>query len=377
MRRYFSLNQSVEMGQMAGLYFNKVGRILFFASLCIYLYGDLAIYTTAISKSMSDLLCPNNHTEDNATNFEDEFNIDCFNNEISKVDLYRICVGIFALLVCPFTYFDVQKTKYFQLATTTMRWSAFSIMIAMASLRLYHGQNADHQPAMFTFHGLPALIGASVYSFMCHHSLPGLIAPFNDKQYVLKQLAMDYGLICTFYLLLSLTGVFAFRELNDLYTLNFVPSGDQTLSLFMEMLLYFLGMFPIFTLSTSFPIVAITLQNNLKTLFLDPLLMDQYGFVVKRLTFPTLAIAPPIAVALSTHDLGRLVEFTGSYAGTCIQYIIPAMLVLQARKYCRRDIGANVRNKYASPFRNVAWIYFVICWSLICVVLVSINLFSA
>ncbi len=31
---------------------------------------------------------------------------------------------------------------------------------------------------------------------------------------------------------------------------------------------YFLSLFPVFTLSTNFPIIAITLRNNLKSLFL-------------------------------------------------------------------------------------------------------------
>ena len=31
---------------------------------------------------------------------------------------------------------------------------------------------------------------------------------------------------------------------------------------------YFLSLFPVFTLSTNFPIIAITLRNNLKGLFL-------------------------------------------------------------------------------------------------------------
>ena len=34
----------------------------------------------------------------------------------------------------------------------------------------------------------------------------------------------DYALILSFYLLLAFTGIFAFKEINDLYTLNFQVS---------------------------------------------------------------------------------------------------------------------------------------------------------
>lgn len=223
--------------------------------------------------------------------------------------------------------------------------------------------------------GVPALLGASIYSFMCHHSLPGIIAPFVNKQYVIRQVGLDYVLICCFYLLLALTGIFAFKHLDDLYTLNFVPKNFEKADLFVEFIQYFLGLFPVFTLSTSFPIIAITLQNNLKALFLDVNVLERYNFAVRNLVFPTLAVVPPVVVALSTHNLKSLVEFTGSYAGVLIQYVIPATLVFFARRSCKRDLGTIRGNQFASPFRHNFWIVFVLLWSAVCVVFVTVNFF--
>lgn len=355
---------------MAHLYFNKLGRTFFYISLCVYLYGDLAIYAAAVSKTMSDVSCM---VHENNTN---DFDAVCNNSsKLLKIDVYRIYVTIFALLVCPFAYFNVQKTKYLQMFTSSMRWIAFTVMITLASIRLYkNGQEGF--PEAVRIAGVPALLGASVYSFMCHHSLPGLVAPFSDKRYVIRQLGLDYLLICGFYLLLALTGSFAFKHVQDLYTLNFVPNNFGTSNMFMEIVEYFLGLFPVFTLSTSFPIIAITLQNNLRALVLDTNAVEIYGFVLRRVTFPTLAVVPPILVALSTHNLSSLVEFTGSYAGVIIQYVIPALLVYCARKSCRRDLGTVSANKYASPFKNNIWIIFVLCWSIVCIVFVSVHLAS-
>lgn len=49
------------------------------------------------------------------------------------------------------------------------------------------------------------------------------------------------------------------NSLEDLYTLNFKPfhNGKSFVS-------YFLALFPVFVLSASLPIIAITLRNNLK-----------------------------------------------------------------------------------------------------------------
>lgn len=45
------------MGEMASMFFNKFGTILFYVCLATYLYGDLSIYAAAIGKSMVDVAC--------------------------------------------------------------------------------------------------------------------------------------------------------------------------------------------------------------------------------------------------------------------------------------------------------------------------------
>ena len=98
---------------------------------------------------------------------------------------------------------------------------------------------------------------------MCHHSLPSLITPIENKTKVSSILAADYSLIATFYLLLSFTGIFAFASVPDLYTLAFKPDGQSSNNIATEIADYLLALFPVFTLSTNFPIIAITLRNNL------------------------------------------------------------------------------------------------------------------
>ena len=79
----------------------------------------------------------------------------------------------------------------------------------------------------------------------------------------------------------------------------------------------FLLMFPVFTLSTNFPIIAITLRNNLKSLCLRE--NRRYSFFTSRCLFPLLTIIPPTLVGLATSDVEILVGITGAYAGSFIQ----------------------------------------------------------
>lgn len=213
---------------------------------------------------------------------------------------------------------------------------------------------------------------------MCHHSLPALVAPITNKTNINRSLSFDYTLIALFYLLLALTGTFAFQHLDDLYTLDFSPRGngfcsqtDNTLLLISE---YYLAVFPVFTLSTSFPVIAITLKNNLQSLFLGN--DNSYSYFIRKIFLPILAIFPPYAIAMITKNLNILVGLTGSYAGVGIQYLLPTFLVFYARKKTNSVIGLGVKNKFMSPFAGQHWLTFVVIWACVCMILVSFHLYE-
>ncbi|XP_071036880.1 transmembrane protein 104 isoform X2 [Parasteatoda tepidariorum] len=374
---YFNITERIEMGKMAMLFFNKIGVNIFYVCIAIYLYGDLAIYAAAVSKSLKDVTCI--YTPSGACNVTKNNSISCWNPDIpvTRGDAYRIYLLSFLLLLGPFTFFNVQKTKYLQVFTSLMRWLAFSTMIILAATAIIKGKGKGHPP-IASLSGVPNLFGVCVYSFMCHHSLPSLITPIRDKSRIFRLFVIDYSLILVFYCLLSFTGIFAFDQIRDVYTLNFEPQNCNTSSTeesivpeSADFLRYFLALFPVFTLSTNFPIIAITLRNNLKSIFLND--NRNYSFFVQKLLFPLLAVVPPMAIAFITEDLTILVGITGSYAGAAIQYIIPALLVLYSRKSILASLGVGVTNRHASPFRHVAWIYFVLFWAAMCIVFVTVN----
>lgn len=248
--------------------------------------------------------------------------------------------------------------------------SAFTMMIILALIRIGKGHSEGH-PTMAQISGVPNLFGVCVYSFMCQHSLPSLVTPISNKQRMSALVMADYILILCFYSLLSLTAIFCFDSslLRDMYTLNFTDNCDV---LSIPVLRYFLGLFPVFTISTNFPIIAVTLRNNWKTLFHRD--GGTYPWVVDRIVFPLITLVPPIIVAFCTHDLEALVGITGAYAGTGIQYIIPAFLVYFSRRHLEPVLGRDAVNKHRSPFHHTFWIWFVILWATFCLMFVTANI---
>ncbi|XP_058561022.1 transmembrane protein 104 isoform X1 [Neofelis nebulosa] len=366
----FEITDRVEMGQMASMFFNKVGVNLFYFCIIIYLYGDLAIYAAAVPFSLMQVTCSATGNESCGVEADTKHNdTDPCWGPLRRVDAYRIYLAVFTLLLGPFTFFDVQKTKYLQILTSLMRWVAFAIMIVLALVRIGNGHREGHPP-LADFSGIRNLFGVCVYSFMCQHSLPSLVTPVSSKRHLTRLVFLDYVLILAFYGLLCFTAIFCFRgdSLMDMYTLNFARCDVVSLAA----VRFFLGLFPVFTISTNFPIIAVTLRNNWKTLFHRD--GGTYPWVVDRVVFPTITLLPPVLVAFCTHDLESLVGITGAYAGTGIQYVIPAFLVYHSRKDTQLALGYGTINKHRSPFRHAFWVGFVLLWAFSCFFFVTANI---
>nr|KAF6459388.1 transmembrane protein 104 [Rousettus aegyptiacus] len=119
----FEITDRVEMGQMASMFFNKVGVNLFYFCIIIYLYGDLAIYAAAVPFSLMQVSCSAVDNDSCGVEADTNYNdTDRCWGPLRRVDVYHIYLAIFTLLLGPFAFFDVQKTKYLQILTSLMRW---------------------------------------------------------------------------------------------------------------------------------------------------------------------------------------------------------------------------------------------------------------
>ena len=118
---YYEITTITEMGKMSSMFFSRTGRNLFYLCLVIYLYGDLAIYAAAVSKSIRDVACT--YRPDNSSSPLNISELEkCKENfNVTRLDTYRIVLALFVLLIGQFVFCNVTKTKYLQMVTTLMR----------------------------------------------------------------------------------------------------------------------------------------------------------------------------------------------------------------------------------------------------------------
>ena len=251
-------------------------------------------------------------------------------------------------------------------------------MIAL-SIRLIVLGIPSSSPAVFSIGGFPSLFGSSIYSFMCHHSLPGIITPMKSKKYIYPLMGADFLLILILYYLINLTGVFAITQddMNALHSLNFFCPGLEIVLLVLGV---YLALFPVISLSSNFPIIVVTLRDNLKSLvklLLSKIRIKGHTYTlpvqVDRVVFPLLALIPPTILAFSTQQDSLLVSVTGSFPGVGVQYLIPVCLAFMAQYTLKKKVN-SYNNPHRSPFSHFLFKGLVLLWSFVSVILIIIDM---
>jgi amino acid permease len=356
----FSLVQRFEFARLATIFLGEKGKVAFYSVLILYLFGDLSIKAVTVSLSL--------HRVTGSIPGWTEMNT------------YRLFVFFFALIVVPFSFFNTESSKLLQFFTITVRNTSFVLMIVLAFVFVGSGSGAEpSEVPLFQPTGIPTLFGVAVYAFMCHHSLPSIIHPITEKRSLLRMFLGDFGLIYSAYILVCWSGVFAFShqtadtcpnqpgeacKLQPLFSLNFSSYRIHFIAVF-------LTLFPCFTLTSNFPIMAVTLRNNMLELFFpgDPARQSKFK--------PLMAVAasiPPLVVALLTQRVDLLVTITGSFAGVGIQYVLPTLFVMFGRKMLVHHGIDDRFNPYKSPISHRWLLWGVLLWSALSFVMSIYNM---
>lgn len=171
--------------------------------------------------------------------------------------------------------------------------------------------------------------------------------------------------ICTMKLCLSAMYRFAPNDISDIYSVNFEKYAIVG---------PFLGLYPVFINSASFPLIGITLRETLKSVYRGS--SDSKNTQTYNLYFALLTLLPPFGIALLTENVSLVVGMTGAYAGIAIQWIIPSVLVYQLRKKLVEMGYSPKENPFRSSFCHNGWILFTLILSIIVMCLVTISMLS-
>jgi hypothetical protein len=90
---------------------------------------------------------------------------------LNSSELYKVFVIFFSLVLGPFAFGHVQKTRTLQLITTIVRHVSFALMIVLALIGIAQGEGRSFDDVIaYQKPGrISTFFAVCIYSFMCHH----------------------------------------------------------------------------------------------------------------------------------------------------------------------------------------------------------------
>lgn len=287
---------------------------------------------------------------------------------------YPVSVLVFGFLCICFSFGDIENSKWLQIFSAYTRIIVLGMM--MISTTYYLGRDGTNMSPLWDWKNqsksLATVFGNTVFVFIYHHSIPGIIYPIRPQAGIGK---MFFTANIVASCLLFTEGMLAYLAFSGL-TNSCTPKTGPTefpcevADLFNE---NFLGIpvvgqicqfYPLLNVS-AVPILTITLRNNfmqvvpvkrwIRNAGCCELLLQDHRRLVKGIWSIIFSI-PVIVIVMFERDPQVMISYTGGICGPFILFLIPVTLIL----YGRAKLGeANKDNFNRSPYQGM-WLVILV-----------------
>eukprot|EP01125_Pyxidicula_operculata_P009431 TRINITY_DN3109_c0_g2_i1.p1 TRINITY_DN3109_c0_g2~~TRINITY_DN3109_c0_g2_i1.p1 ORF type:complete len:479 (+),score=39.79 TRINITY_DN3109_c0_g2_i1:1048-2484(+) len=364
-----------DLNTMMHIFFGMKGKILTQIVLCLYCYGLLWAFAAVFASSVDSLF------------FQFVYKTSCsiYDNPSENCYIgYYICLSIYATIVVPLACMNLEETAIVQVIMTIYRFSAFGVMFVTLIVGLSNPINpfidynstitsSSHiaYDTMVDWSGFAVIFTTSAVALNFHFCLPDIIKPLKTKKFVRRMTSAALFVAFAFYILLGLlSGMYFGKNTLPLATLNWQnytgfdggwggevsqrPAWAIAVQLWVML-------FPVFDMISIFPMVGVTLGDNIlqflpeditcifpgkfQSRFCNPNRSKTFSRVLCRL----IATVPPIILAAALGKLDKIFDFTGLFA-FFLELLFPCALQLMSVYFCESKWGKGSSNTMYTMF---------------------------
>ena len=292
---------------------------------------------------------------------------------------YYIIVSCFFIITITIALNNIKHLKKFSMFIMVMRFVIiFLIMGCCFYSMVKYGIAKFSDIPKFDISNITVMIGNSLFVFMSHHSIPGMVENFTPQRRLIKLLIVGYIFSLLFIVLYSYVGLFAFSDPNFSCDKNapFPIAIQSTFSsnfLGLSVVGYIINYYPVLNVITS-GMQLITLRNNILEAIAgcDPAFANSLNFaekkgcsaLLKNFLFNTVVALPPIAIGLLLQNIQSLMKYFSSILGFLLMLIVPILVVNGYRNiFYKRKYKFSKLNRsfFKTKYGNI----FIICMSFI------------
>lgn len=182
-------------------------------------------------------------------------------------EYYYVIVGVFYFISILIALNNISSLKQFSIFIMICRFTIILMIIGCSvySIGKYGGASFDEIPK-FNGSNITIMIGNSLFFFMSHHSMPGMVENFTPQKHLMKLLVIGYIGSLVLMLVYGYISVFAFGVADYPCDNHQFPCGIQSVfslnfSSF-PVFGYIINYYPVFNVITS-AMQLITLKNNI------------------------------------------------------------------------------------------------------------------
>ena len=297
---------------------------------------------------------------------------------------YYIIVSCFFIITITIALNNIKHLKKFSMFIMVMRFVIiFLIMGCCFYSMAKYGISKFSDIPKFDISNITVMIGNSLFVFMSHHSIPGMVENFTPQKRLIKLLIIGYIFSLLFIVIYSYVGLFAFSnptfscDKNSPFPIA-IQSTFSSNFLGLSVVGYIINYYPILNVITS-GMQLITLRNNILEAIAgcNPNLAKSLNFaektgcisLLKNFLFNTVVAIPPITIGLLLQNIQSLMKYFSSILGFLLMLIVPILVVngfrniFYKRKYKFSTLNRSfMTSKYGDGF--------IICMSFVIFILI-------
>eukprot|EP01114_Cavostelium_apophysatum_P016316 TRINITY_DN4610_c0_g1_i1.p1 TRINITY_DN4610_c0_g1~~TRINITY_DN4610_c0_g1_i1.p1 ORF type:complete len:496 (+),score=54.06 TRINITY_DN4610_c0_g1_i1:130-1617(+) len=354
--------------KMFETYYGLKGKLFCQLIMSLYCYGVLwafsAVFASSVDSLFFQFVLKNTHC-------------DPYHNDISESchKGYFVCIAFFACIVIPLACLDVAEQAVIQIGLASYRAIAFLLMTTTVAVALFH-PNPNGTPeyefsgppylafdSPFKVSGFSAIFSSSVVALTFHYCIPDLIVTVKDKSAFKKVITgAIFAIIVLYFVFGPICALYFGKNTYPLVTLNWTNysglgggwgAGERPWWAVMIQLLVMV--FPILDMLSVFPLVAITLGNNIlesSPQFFKDRFPGKKGKIICRFV----AAVPPIALGAGLGQLNKIFGFTALFA-FFLEFVFPAFLQIASTRKCKKWWGNGSEiTPYSSHFSHLTYV---------------------
>ena len=295
---------------------------------------------------------------------------------------YYIIVLCFFMITIIIALNNIKHLKKFSMFIMIMRFVIIFLIMGSCFYSMgKYGVSKMKDVPKFDLSNITVMIGNSLFVFMSHHSIPGMVENFTPQKRLIKLLIIGYIFSLIFIVLYSYVGLFSFS--NPEYSCDknhdFPIAIQSTFSsnfLGLPAIGFIINYYPILNVITS-GMQLITLRNNIleaiagcnRDLSNSLNFAEKKGILalLKNFCFNTIVALPPITIGLLLQNIQSLMKYFSSILGFLLMLIVPMLVVNRYR---------NLFNKRKYEFSNLNRSFLKGKYGNIFIIIMSVIIFS-